>query len=124
MLRLRCPLCLQGRVFRGSFAMHEYCPVCRVRFEREEGYFLGALYISYPLSVLILGLLILALWWLLPQVRVEYVIVLAVLPYLPLMPAVFRYSRVLWMHFDRCCNPAVREEQFGSAASSRVPVRR
>lgn len=27
-LAQRCPVCLQGKMFRGPFAMNEVCPVC------------------------------------------------------------------------------------------------
>ena len=81
--------------------MRETCPVCGHRFEREPGYFLGALYASYFLSIPLLGLLIAVLhWWLLPSWPVEVVIFLAVIPYLALIPLVIRYSRVIWMHID------------------------
>jgi uncharacterized protein (DUF983 family) len=41
-VQLRCPRCLQGQVFATLFRMHEQCPVCGLRFEREPGYFTGA----------------------------------------------------------------------------------
>ena len=86
--------------------MNEICPKCGLRFEREQGYFLGAMYFSYPLSVPILGLLIGRGYLLFPGIRIEWVIGLAALAYLPFMPAVFRYSRVLWIYFERWANPS------------------
>ena len=35
-LRLRCPVCGQGRLFRTYFTMHESCSCCGVRFAREQ----------------------------------------------------------------------------------------
>src|SRR5690242_14056243 len=52
-LRERCPRCRTGRIFRGVFAMNDPCPDCGLLFQREEGYFLGAMYISYGVSVTI-----------------------------------------------------------------------
>jgi len=104
-LRLRCPRCFRGKVFKGSFAMNDPCPVCGVIFQREEGYFLGAMYVSYLLaSVIYLSLYFLGqeLW---PDFN-SYLLVLAItIVYLPLVPAVFRYSRVVWMHFERSACP-------------------
>lgn len=99
--RQRCPRCLDGKVFRDLIAMHEYCPACGHRFEREPGYFLGALYASYFLSIPLLGLLFALLYWadVFPW-PAEYLVLLAAVPYLALMPAVFRYARVIWMHID------------------------
>jgi uncharacterized protein (DUF983 family) len=105
LLHERCPQCRQGRVFSSRFAMNELCPVCQLRFEREQGYFFGAMYVSYALSIPILCLIILIGHLLLPDLRIEFVIALSLLPYLFLVPAVFRYSRVIWIHFDRWASP-------------------
>jgi len=85
--------------------MNEHCPRCGLRFEREQGYFLGAMYFSYVLSIPILGLLILAGHLLLPHWRIEPIIGLSAVAYIPFMLPVFRYSRVLWIHFERWANP-------------------
>src|SRR5436309_3896909 len=49
-LRHRCPRCHQGKMFRGLFTMNDPCPVCGLLFQREEGTFLGAMYVSYVLA--------------------------------------------------------------------------
>ncbi len=59
-LRQRCPRCRMGRIFRYSIfrgfpKMCERCSICDLRFEREPGYFLGSMYISYFLGVLIMA---------------------------------------------------------------------
>jgi uncharacterized protein (DUF983 family) len=99
-LRLRCPRCFQGTVFRGSFQMNEACPDCGVRFEREQGYFLGAMYASYFLGCGFLTVFYFTLSAFFPDWPTILLAAVAMLPYLPLVPAVFRYSRVLWMHID------------------------
>ena len=104
-LRQRCPRCHEGRIFRGTFAMNDPCPVCGLIFQREEGFFLGAMYISYPVSVAFLIPAFFALSYLLPTWNGAVVALLAVVPYLPFSPAVFRYSRVLWIYFDRAADP-------------------
>jgi uncharacterized protein (DUF983 family) len=104
MLRQRCPRCRQGRVFRGALEMNPACPVCGLSFEREQGYFLGAMYISYALSTVLLGLLTWGLWLLLNW-DLGLLVLLACVLYLPVVPVVFRYSRVLWIHFDRWAWP-------------------
>jgi hypothetical protein len=81
--------------------MNALCPDCGLRFEREPGYFLGAMYFSYPLSVPILGLLMLAWHLLFPEMRLEFVAGLATLAFIPFVPFVFRYARVLWIYFER-----------------------
>ncbi len=44
-LRRKCPLC-GVRVFDGWFRMKEVCPRCGHRFERESGYWVGAITIN------------------------------------------------------------------------------
>jgi uncharacterized protein (DUF983 family) len=104
-VRQRCPRCYKGRIFHGVLAMNDPCPACGLLFEREEGYFLGAMYFSYVLSSLILVPFFFALRALLPEWNSHVVVLLALIPYVPLMPAVFRYSRVLWIYYDRATDP-------------------
>src|SRR3989442_15048273 len=46
-LRLRCPRCGETPLFRGWFAMAPECRFCGLRYERDQGYFVGAIYINY-----------------------------------------------------------------------------
>jgi uncharacterized protein (DUF983 family) len=104
-VRQRCPRCREGRVFRGLVDMNPACPVCGLPFEREQGYFLGAMYISYALSIVLLGLVTWLLYLLLPEWDLGTLVLLGCVAYLPLVPLVFRYSRVMWIHFDRWAWP-------------------
>ncbi len=105
-LRLRCPRCAEGRIFRGFLTCHETCPSCGLRFEREPGYYVGALYMSYGLAVLAsapMGLAGLLLGW-----EVSRTLDLCLVDLAILSPWIFRYSRVLWIHFDRWVDPEAR----------------
>lgn len=54
-----CPNCNKGKIFeeKGGFLklklpkMHKKCTVCGYKFEKEPGYFYGAMYVSYMLTV-------------------------------------------------------------------------
>ncbi len=52
----RCASCGSGNLFDSWFRMRERCPRCGYRFEREEGFFLGAYVINLAIT---LGLLLL-----------------------------------------------------------------
>ena len=52
-LRLKCPRCGVGPLFLKPFRMYEECPNCALKFEREQGYFIGAMYINYAATVAI-----------------------------------------------------------------------
>jgi uncharacterized protein (DUF983 family) len=101
MLRQRCPRCRQGRMFRGLLATNDPCPVCGLIFQREEGSFLGAMYVSYVLSAVLTAVFYFTLAALLPGWNGVALASLAILPYLPFVPLVFRYSRVVWVYLDR-----------------------
>lgn len=53
-----CPDCHKGKVFIGNNLlipglpkMHAYCSHCHYKFRKEPGYFFGAMYVSYALTV-------------------------------------------------------------------------
>lgn len=103
-LALRCPRCLHGPVWRSFLTMHESCPVCGLVFEREPGYFTGAMVVSYVLAVPTFGLIVIAL--LVLGVDTVVALVGGGLLYLALAPFILRYSRVIWLHFDWIVDPA------------------
>jgi len=50
-VRKRCPRCGHRRIFDGFFTLKARCPACDLRFEREEGGFLGAMAINYAVAI-------------------------------------------------------------------------
>ena len=88
-------------MFRGPFAMNPTCPVCGHRFEREPGFFQGAMYVSYGIGIIYLGALaILADRFLVPRIGIYPAVAAIVVVHLLCVPAVFRYSRVIWAHVN------------------------
>src|SRR6266571_3151965 len=54
-LRLRCPNCRKGPVFRGwPNRVHPRCPVCGLSFMRESGYYLGGMILTYIFAAFVL----------------------------------------------------------------------
>ncbi len=102
-IKQRCPRCLQGRVFAKLFRMHAQCPVCGLPFEREPGYFTGAMYLSYGLAIIATAPVWLPMTWLGSSLG-EVLLVIG-----PLLiagsPWLFRYARVLWLHLDHAIDP-------------------
>jgi len=84
--------------------MYECCPVCGLKFEREQGYFVGAMYLAYGIAVPVLSLLTL-LVWLFTRWSFGGVMIAGSLLLVPLTPFIFRYSRVLWLHMDYRVEP-------------------
>lgn len=100
-----CPLCRVGHVFRGLLRMNERCPSCGTPFSREPGYFSGAMYFSYLLAIGVILILFLILFVILRGWRFSRILIASGILFLPFIPAIFRYSRILWIHFDRYFEP-------------------
>ena len=119
-MRLKCPRCGDGRMFAGMFKMRSECGNCHFRFEREAGYFVGAMYINYGVTVFIAFASYFAL---------DY---FTSIPFLPnfilwgvfsaLFPIFFfRYSRSLWLSFDYIFNPSEPQDPRREEANSSSP---
>ena len=97
--------------------MYQACPECRVIYGRENGYFTGAMIVSYMLAVPILAALALLVanftHW-----SAEIDILAAGVLFLPLVPPLFRYSRVIWMHFDRMVDSDPESEHYAPPRST------
>ena len=84
--------------------MWELCPNCGLKFEREPGYFLGAMYISYGLGLIVIvawGLLL----WAVTSWSLMKITLWAILLFLPLVPIITLFSRVLWIYLDQAIDP-------------------
>ena len=103
-LRLRCPRCLEGRVWGRFLSMNTACSACGLVFEREPGYFTGAMVVSYALAIPILGAIVIGLMTL-GGLDAVPALVIGDLAYLALVPFIFRYSRIVWLHFDWGVDP-------------------
>src|SRR5262249_54465687 len=63
-IRRVCPRCGRTPLFRSFFSMHEACAVCGLRFERAQGYWVGAIYVNSAVTVTIAVGGYFVLWWL------------------------------------------------------------
>jgi uncharacterized protein (DUF983 family) len=108
--RMRCPRCCDGKIYVHGMQMNERCPACNLLFEREPGYFMGALYISYALAI---AFLLLCMWivsMLLPTLDLGWIVLICGLCFVPFVPMVTRYARVIWIFFDRWAWPSSPDE--------------
>src|SRR5260370_41023405 len=88
-LRLRCPRCGRAALYAGWFAMDPRCGVCGLRYEREQGYFVGAIYLNYAVTVgVAVGAVLLLDWviWLTLAAQLAGRVALAALTPLPFFP--------------------------------------
>lgn len=107
-LRALCPRCRTGKIFRRSVwlfpGMFERCPFCNLKFEREAGYFLGAMYIGYGLGIVAIAVLSALVWEVLkwPIVKSTFA---GIVLFVPLAPVLTWMARVLWIYMDQAIDP-------------------
>jgi uncharacterized protein (DUF983 family) len=101
-IRLHCPRCGSGGLFRWWVVMVPDCPTCGLHFERTEGYWLGSVAINIlvteALFVTVLVTWLVASWPGVPWNRVLAVTIAmnAVFPV-----AFHPFSRTLWIAGER-----------------------
>jgi uncharacterized protein (DUF983 family) len=103
-LRLRCPRCGVGRLYAKPFRMYGKCTHCGLKFEREQGYFVGAIYLNYAATVLIAvpGFFILDSF---TKITIHQQLAVWV-PFAIIFPLIFfHHSRSLWLALEHLLNP-------------------
>jgi uncharacterized protein (DUF983 family) len=105
-LRQRCPHCLRGHVYHGLMSMYDNCPECGHQFGREPGYFTGAMFASYTLAVPFLFVIFVILWHFFAETwPLTFNLLVTFVVFMPFVPIIFRYSRIIWMHVDWLLDP-------------------
>tara|TARA_R110002050_G_scaffold300793_1_gene472795 strand:+ start:1993 stop:2409 length:417 start_codon:yes stop_codon:yes gene_type:complete len=102
----KCPQCREADMFctqnpyklKSLFLMTEHCRKCGLKFNREPGFFYGAMYVGYGLSVGYLIAFYIAMMVLTPDFMVETYFVFGIGSLLFLTPVIFKVSRSIWIH--------------------------
>ena len=98
----RCARCGSGHLFKRWFTMVDDCPRCGLHFEREQGYFAGALAINLVLvgglfAVVFITILVLTI----PDIPIPLTLAICV-PIVVLGPIVaYPFSKTIWVAVDR-----------------------
>lgn len=112
-LLLHCPHCGKGKLFRRGFKMYERCPVCGWKYEREEGYWTGAIAVNLVVTELLIALVVvpLAVWLALNHQPITLLVAIG-LPLPFILPFLFfRHAKSLWMSIDFMVHPVDPEER-------------
>ena len=102
-LRLRCPACGQGSLFRSMFKMNDECEHCGMVFMREQGYFIGAIYVNVIVTESLIFLTYLICLLLMPMGETMYAFLFALALIIPLI--FNRHARSIWLSFDYIMDP-------------------
>ena len=104
-LHLKCPRCHEGDIFKGAFSysfkkiteMHERCPKCGLKYEQEPGFFYGAMYVSYGLTVALWISVAVASFVLFQSINPWIFMAVGIILLLVLLPGIYRLSRAIWL---------------------------
>jgi uncharacterized protein (DUF983 family) len=113
-VRNKCPQCREGNIFpepnsykfKQTTVIHPNCPVCGEDFQREPGFYFGAAYVSYALTVALWVSVLVALYtfdalgWITFGFFSHVTLFLGtgVTLLVLLLPPLYRLSRSIWLH--------------------------
>ncbi len=102
-VHLKCPFCQEGDFFVAHpydlklvGELHPTCPVCHRTFEKEPGFYWGAMFVSYALSV---GFSLMAfgiIWWLQPGMGLLGYFIGVVGATVLVAPYLYALSKIIW----------------------------
>ena len=118
---MKCPKCHEGDLFvkRNAYdlknlgKMHSKCPHCEEDFLREPGYYFGAAYVSYAVTVALWVAVLVALITFDTLGWIEYgfythpatFLITGIVLLIVLLPLIYRVSRSIWInlfvHYDK-----------------------
>jgi uncharacterized protein (DUF983 family) len=101
-LTRRCARCGGGKLFQRYWTMVDDCPTCGLHFEREDGFFAGALAINIiAVGGLFTVVFVAALIVTIPEVPVAPLLAILV-PIVVLGPIIYYpFSKTVWVAVDR-----------------------
>jgi uncharacterized protein (DUF983 family) len=103
-LKLKCPACGQTALYRSTFSIRESCDACGLVYGREQGYFVGAIYINVIATEAIILFVYLVSLLTMPNAGDKLYLILFIMAVtLPLL--FFRLSRSLWLSIDHIISP-------------------
>jgi uncharacterized protein (DUF983 family) len=99
----RCPRCREGAFFKSHpydlrkvGDMHEHCSACGLKYEKEPGFYYGAMYVAYALGVALFVTLWTSFNLFAPSVSVGIQIAVIVLATILLGPYIYALSKIMW----------------------------
>lgn len=102
-LKMKCPQCHEGDFFSSSIYdlknmgnIHEVCASCGCKYSKEPGFYYGAMYVSYGLSVAVLVAAFVLTYLLYPGASSLVYIGVLLVAIVVLAPYVYALSKIIW----------------------------
>jgi hypothetical protein len=102
----KCPRCLKGEflVSRNFYNLNkagevkECCSNCELKYTKETGFYYGAMYVSYGLSMALIISIFVALTVLYPNYSMGLLFTLIGLSVLIMTPILYALSKIIWIN--------------------------
>lgn len=103
-VKLKCPNCGEGDLFcnknvykyQGFFEMPKECPNCKQDFQIEPGFYYGAMYISYGLTIAV-TVAVFVVMSILNVFSIVGFLITDVITLIITLPYIFKVSRSFWL---------------------------
>ncbi|AFK02702.1 hypothetical protein Emtol_1556 [Emticicia oligotrophica DSM 17448] len=106
-VKMKCPKCHKGDLFENNnnpyafgkiTAMHENCPNCGLRYEKETGFFYGAMYVSYMFNIAFFVIALVS-YYMFFEESIDWKLYIGgyLLFTVLIAPVMFRMSRSIWL---------------------------
>ncbi|HKT38356.1 MAG TPA: DUF983 domain-containing protein [Ktedonobacterales bacterium] len=102
-LLLRCPRCGRGKLYKGIYTMYSRCSHCGWVFEREEGYWTGAIAVNLVVTEFFAAAIVIPLAAMQTPPLLLYGLGLPLMVLIPLL--FYRHAKSLWMSMDFILHP-------------------
>lgn len=110
--RLKCPKCHEGDLFtvknpyrfKDGLDMDDKCRVCQQDFKIEPGFYIGALWASFPIVIIFMAVLSVILLVGFKLSLTPFFVIISVI-LLVMQPLIIRWGRAIWINIFVAYNP-------------------
>jgi uncharacterized protein (DUF983 family) len=106
LIKSKCPRCRRGDMFANSMygfkqqKMHDNCPHCNLKFEREPGYFYVAMFVSYALNVAQMVIAGMLTYFITGNTESPWLYMATIFPLVFILaPFNYRFSRLILLYY-------------------------
>lgn len=102
---MKCPQCHEGDFFvskpydiKNAGKIFDSCSNCGLKYEKEPGFYYGAMYVSYGLQVILFVFFYSLFSLFFPNFSIGWQIVIIILASLIVAPFVYALSKIIWIN--------------------------
>jgi len=109
---MKCPQCQEGEFFishpynlRKVGDLHKECSHCHLKYEKEPGFFYGAMYVSYALGVALFVTLWVSFKLFFPSTPLNWQIAIIITLFILVAPYFYALSKIIWSNLFTSYKP-------------------